>query len=402
MPVDWSQYESEVLRLYVEEGKTAEETIKCLNQQHGSGITSIRQFKAKFGGLKKLRATEWQEVGRKISKRQDQGKTSEVYVCGQLQGPARVRRALQHSKTKRDLSETEIDWGLELHKLRRVEIRTPEPRVHNQLEIKTLAAPSAEPSHPSGAEYQENNQSLTPGDGNFLNELGIDIDDMELDFSTPKLDHYFNTEKFSSANSPQPAAITNPRMAPSFFAAHNEAYDLSLNEERALRTGTAFSPFAAHSTSQVSPREASMTHQSTELLAFPESLRFNTSNFETVLPSSIDWDQLRRRVLMGQAGWLESQLRSVDSNPMIQTSTLGLLEKVLETTSNGKEIRFDGFNQESLHEMFFVVTRLVSNRFLDWKPLINFMRWIIQNGSVGELFKFLEARLYNRSITPRI
>lgn len=70
---------------------------------------SVRQFKDKFGGLKKLRAHEWQEVGREIRKRKDQeGKASDVYIVGQRQEPGRIKRALQHSRTKRDLSTTGI------------------------------------------------------------------------------------------------------------------------------------------------------------------------------------------------------------------------------------------------------------------------------------------------------
>lgn len=76
MPVNWSLYEKEATKLYMEDGNSAEETIKCLNEQHGTSI-SIRQFKAKFNGRKKLRADEWQVVASEIRKREAQGMASE-------------------------------------------------------------------------------------------------------------------------------------------------------------------------------------------------------------------------------------------------------------------------------------------------------------------------------------
>ncbi|KAF7555656.1 hypothetical protein G7Z17_g1986 [Cylindrodendrum hubeiense] len=39
MPVNWSQYEREATKLYIEDGKSAEETIEFLNEKHSLAIT---------------------------------------------------------------------------------------------------------------------------------------------------------------------------------------------------------------------------------------------------------------------------------------------------------------------------------------------------------------------------
>ncbi|KAF7552351.1 hypothetical protein G7Z17_g4392 [Cylindrodendrum hubeiense] len=51
MPVDWKLYEQDVIDKYVNGEKNTQETIAYLRQEHG---VEIRQFKSKFGGLKKL------------------------------------------------------------------------------------------------------------------------------------------------------------------------------------------------------------------------------------------------------------------------------------------------------------------------------------------------------------
>ncbi|KAK7397755.1 hypothetical protein QQX98_012882 [Neonectria punicea] len=352
MPVNWSPYEAEVLKLYVEERKTAEETLKCLNQKHGTRI-SIQQFKLKFGGLKKLRAHEWQEVDREILKRRDQGKASDVYVCGQRQEPSRIKRALEHSRTKKRLSAPDIDWTEEICKRRRVEIRTPEPRHFPQPEIENSSTIPTILENPASPEGLESEPPIAIENEGFMTDLGFNLDDIELNFSTPKLDYHF-LPNLSSGLNPLGFSETN---SPSNSLLPNELGSNGL---------------------------------------FSEVFIPDTFNIETGFPA-IDWDKLHARVPKGKAGWLESQLLSMDSNVMLRKPAAGLLEDVLHNTTGNMEIRFDGYNRDSLHQIFTVVTHLISNKSLDWKPLLNFIRWVIENGSVAELFTFLQKDLCNKS-----
>ncbi|KAK7432227.1 hypothetical protein QQZ08_001172 [Neonectria magnoliae] len=389
MPVNWSPYEAEVLKLYVEERKTAKETLECLNQQHGTKISSIQQFKRKFDGLKKLRAHEWQEVDREILKRRDQGKTSDVYICGQRQEPSRIKRALEHSRTKEDLSGP--DWAEEICKRRRVEIRTPEPLHFPRPEIENFSAIPAILENPAGPGGLESEPPIAIENEGFVTDLGINLDDIELDFSTPKLDHQFLPNLSSSSNPLGPAEINSPSNSlPPFPAAQDMIRQLPLNEQVPLHTRSPISTSAMRITSHFSPK-APGSNPLFSRVFIPDTL-----NIRTGFPA-VDWNKLHARVPQGKAGWLESQLLSMDSNVMLRKPTVGLLEDILHNTTGKMEIRVDGYNRDSLHQMFTVVTHLVSNKLLDWRPLLNFTRWAIENDSIAELFSFLQKDLCNKS-----
>lgn len=44
MSTNLAYYEEDVIRLYIDEGKSAEDTIKCLNEQHGTAFTYVWRF----------------------------------------------------------------------------------------------------------------------------------------------------------------------------------------------------------------------------------------------------------------------------------------------------------------------------------------------------------------------
>lgn len=58
------------------------------------GLTSpsVRQFKSKFGGLKKIRADEWKVVFSEIRRREAQGIKSDVYLFGRKLSLERIAR----------------------------------------------------------------------------------------------------------------------------------------------------------------------------------------------------------------------------------------------------------------------------------------------------------------------
>ncbi|KAL6354836.1 hypothetical protein LRP88_12193 [Fusarium phalaenopsidis] len=53
MAIDWKPYEREVNHWYLDEGQTANEVIQLLLGKYNLAVTP-RQFKAKFGGCKKV------------------------------------------------------------------------------------------------------------------------------------------------------------------------------------------------------------------------------------------------------------------------------------------------------------------------------------------------------------
>ncbi|KAH7134655.1 hypothetical protein B0J13DRAFT_625867 [Dactylonectria estremocensis] len=146
MPVDWKLYEKDIIDQYVTEGKNAEDTIDYLRQARGADIT-VRQFKTKFGGLKKLRADEWKAVFSEVRKRETQGIASDVYLYGRLLPQERVAREKRRYSKKCDAPRShEIDLGIDTIGRHRLEIRNPnEPHTgsrressHDGLSLKTM------------------------------------------------------------------------------------------------------------------------------------------------------------------------------------------------------------------------------------------------------------------------
>ncbi|KAK1988378.1 hypothetical protein LZ30DRAFT_35797 [Colletotrichum cereale] len=128
MSVDWSEWAGEITRLYVTEDKSAEETIQILRDEHNVKVT-IRQFKGRYSGLKKLRANEWRAVKRVIQKRKADGKDSAVFLNNRQIDPSRLAREMRRYCGARGRDSTgdgaAIDLGIDTVDKHRLEIRTP-------------------------------------------------------------------------------------------------------------------------------------------------------------------------------------------------------------------------------------------------------------------------------------
>ncbi|KAK1999199.1 hypothetical protein LX36DRAFT_669640 [Colletotrichum falcatum] len=94
MSVDWERWAGEITRSYVTEDKSAEETIQILRHQHNVKIT-MRQFKRRYSGWKKLRANEWRAVQRAIQQRKANGKGSDVFLRDRQIDPSRLEREMR-------------------------------------------------------------------------------------------------------------------------------------------------------------------------------------------------------------------------------------------------------------------------------------------------------------------
>ncbi|KAK7431551.1 hypothetical protein QQZ08_001769 [Neonectria magnoliae] len=187
MPVDWTACEQDVINEYVNGTKTAKETLQHIRQVHGVHAT-LRQFKWKFGGKKKLRADEWKVVISKIREREAEGKTSAVYLHGRRLPPDRVAREMRrYSKNCEVKNSDGIYLGVDTIDEHRLEIRDPEAPC-SQL---TIRASSNVPRGLTGFTMAQNLQELENPTG--TTDWGIDpafavpVDFMDLDLSTPQL-----------------------------------------------------------------------------------------------------------------------------------------------------------------------------------------------------------------------
>ncbi|RSL65990.1 hypothetical protein CEP53_003526 [Fusarium sp. AF-6] len=127
MAIDWKPYERQVNRWYLDEGKTANEVIQLLFENHGLEVTP-RQFKAKFGGCKKISSKEWSILIPKIREREANGLKSVIYVCGKaIKHESMARSIRRYAKPCTDGSQSKatVDIGIDTIDQHRIEIRAP-------------------------------------------------------------------------------------------------------------------------------------------------------------------------------------------------------------------------------------------------------------------------------------
>ncbi|PTB35303.1 hypothetical protein M441DRAFT_153683 [Trichoderma asperellum CBS 433.97] len=92
--INWDPYIQDIVSLYIKQNKTAEETIQYLRENHGLQAT-LRQFKYKFGGKKKITEKEWTTgIIPEIKKRALENKESEVYFHGDKLNHKRLKRGI--------------------------------------------------------------------------------------------------------------------------------------------------------------------------------------------------------------------------------------------------------------------------------------------------------------------
>ncbi|KAL2670662.1 hypothetical protein Neosp_014451 [[Neocosmospora] mangrovei] len=172
MAIDWKLYERDVNRWYLDEGKTANEVIQLLHENHNLRVTT-RQFKFKFGGCKKISSKEWSILIPKLREREANHLKSVVYVCGKAIKQETVTRSMRrYSKLCRggNQPDTVIDLGIDTIGQHRIEIRAP-PESEAQLLCDI-----------SAAEVQPRNEGE-----NFLNSQSDELD-IDEEFGPVEMD----------------------------------------------------------------------------------------------------------------------------------------------------------------------------------------------------------------------
>ncbi|KXH68585.1 hypothetical protein CSAL01_05172 [Colletotrichum salicis] len=91
--IGWESWNDEIIQLYVTEDKSAEETIRTLNERHKLRIT-IKQFKKRYSGMKKVGGNEWRAFKREIEKQKAAGKECLIFLNGRQLSPERVVREM--------------------------------------------------------------------------------------------------------------------------------------------------------------------------------------------------------------------------------------------------------------------------------------------------------------------
>lgn len=211
MPVDWKHYEKDVNDQYVNGGKNIEETLEILRQTYGVDVT-VRQFKSKFGGLKKIRADEWKAVFSEIRQREAQGIKSDVYLFGRKLSLERIAR--EKRRYFRDCTvqkSHEIDLGIGTTGRHRLEIRNP-PTANLDLLQHDGSHANHEPMEIEFRGVQDAELQKAPTAESICLDPATHWDLADLDLSTPRLDDHTAPLDLGSPDNLE-TSITRSRMS---------------------------------------------------------------------------------------------------------------------------------------------------------------------------------------------
>ncbi|KAH6971661.1 ankyrin repeat-containing domain protein [Ilyonectria sp. MPI-CAGE-AT-0026] len=406
MPVDWKHYEKDINDQYVNGGKNIEETLKYLRETYGIDVT-VRQFKSKFGGLKKIRADEWKAIFSEIRRREAQGINSDVYLFGRKLSLERIAR--EKRRYFRDCTvqkSHEIDLGIGTIGRHRLEIRNPDTTNLDLVQhdgSHALHEPTAiiEIRGVQDAELQKE-----PTAESICPDPATHWDLADLDLSTPRLDDHTAPLDLGSPDILE-TSITRSSVSPRPHC--RPAIELQFgNELSTFQQYRAFSPaqrfplfpFLGNSTGVVG------------LAGQPFRLFWDTTAITSLIPSIIEpvgfvsdelsaakRSEMPPRVPWGMSGYLLSHLMSVDPKLKVLEPAARFIEEIIEKTgSRLDKILVSGafyphldVSQLQLNQIFSLIAYLISNNLLHQPEAQALFQWARDKGFGGKLKAFCQT-----------
>ncbi|KAH7007140.1 ankyrin repeat-containing domain protein [Ilyonectria destructans] len=418
MPINWSLYEQDAVKKYMDDRMSAKDACKWINDKYGTSI-SLRQFKSKFMGLKNLTSLEWKAVYNEIEiHKQSQDQVFDVYISGRRQDPERVKRAIQRcDKHVQVALDPDIDVGFETVGEHRIEIRTSisqgvvtDPVLENPGTI--LAA---EESIELLANLDVEPLILTPN-AEDMADLAIGIRDTSAhdlstlqqgDHSSPGFSAFLSSFLSSPLNhsnialvspSPVDAPITSEMIHES--ASHAQQVILSprqqLFPDATFTSPATFASILSDSMQVLMEGSQASWNQSEVTLLFPDICQNSTFNPKNGFCAA-EWDQVSTRVPRGEPGWIASQLKHMDPKVRFPHHVASLAEFVFNNYGRKWGIPFKSTGRKSRDQLFSVVGYLISNEFLDTPQFANFIKWIFDNDQFSALTEFLLINSTNMS-----
>ncbi|KLU90679.1 hypothetical protein MAPG_10531 [Magnaporthiopsis poae ATCC 64411] len=346
--LDWPRVEREILKYFVQENHTLEETQTYMATNFGFNA-SIRQYKRRYGGHKNLKTHEWAVVFRQFQRRARQGMSSELWIGGRKMDPRKVSQ--QFERYRAQFAQYDDAATPPLHP--RLEVRTPPSTTMAAVSTPPPAssAPNtigASPSGPEASFHVAHEASLHPL-GTTREDGGMYNDPNELLALTPNLD--FGFLDFDALNTTVSERIKLLDDLPWF-----QLQDI-LVEQRLVNHRPPSSP--------------------------------------SVLPSSSALAEVSvadRQALL--AGLLGSRCREPGASPTaVPTLTTMLSETLPEYFDGETSSAIHGFldpaNKYPLQDTFKFACYFFSNNMLTREQRLAFMRWVMGKNYTQKLADFL-------------
>ncbi|KAH7146356.1 hypothetical protein EDB81DRAFT_869162 [Dactylonectria macrodidyma] len=395
MPVDWKLYEKDVIDQYVNGGKNADDTIEYLRQARGADIT-VRQFKTKFGGLKKLRADEWKAVFSEVRKREAQGIASDVYLYGRLLPQERVAREKRRYMKNCDGPRShEIDLGIDTVRKHRLEIRNPDESHTGSRHVDPPG--SREPESQDNMNQRPLGDQKTDNPTRLADEVACPIpatpwDLMDLDMATPRLENHARFLIFD----PEPPQNSGLTMVWS-CASTLQHSGISQSRELYVELDEFHDPFSPSLGLSMSPPDLGV---STNIVAWAGQIfpsYWNAKEVTSLLGTShLSLDDLQctleietqPRIPWGEPGYISSYLMSIDLKLRILKASAAILERVLGLPL--LLLKWKEPTERQLDQSLAIMVYLISNNLVGHSGISAYIRWAMDEGIGGRITRFLQ------------
>lgn len=397
MPINWKLYEQDIVRWYSHDDKTANETVKWLNDTHNLSVT-LRQFKSKFGGLKNLRSDEWIAVINEIRKRETRGIKSVVYLCDKRLRMDSTTRAIRRYSKKCQVEPSKIDLGIDTVRQHRIEIRTP---AESNAESASLHHIDASAASDGTAEAQKSNDEvilttstddeLTVDRANDSDNQVIDPDQIEIDFSS-QLAVEIDAGFYLSGSVEESLQLSNALLC----------IQPGLDTTVADGDGSIF------------PRQEHRLQHYPEYLqngpkrpfkSFWDLPELSSLILETSSPRAANEDQhdipspisVSAYTSPTQSRWVLSKLIDADWKLSVLEPVAELVEDIFDRTNSHPSLGSRRSNSiritrgRTLFQVFSIVAYLISNNFPGSAKTTSFIEWVVGNGYLFQLSKFLQT-----------
>ncbi|KAL6411399.1 hypothetical protein AUP68_05106 [Ilyonectria robusta] len=391
MPLNWKLYEQDIVRWYLDDDKTANETVKWLNDTHNLSVT-LRQFKSKFGGLKNLRSDEWIAVINEIRKREARGIKSMVYLCDKRLRMDSTTRAIRRYSKKCQVEPSNIDLGIDTVREHRIEIRTP---AESNAESASLHHIDASAASEGIEEVQESNDEmiLTTSTDEFTVDQANDLDNQVIDPVQIEID----------------------------FSSQLAGFYLSGSVEESLQLSNALLSLQPDLDTTVADGDDSIfPRQEHRLQHYPACLQNGPKRpfksfwdlpelspliLETSGPQAADENQhdipspisVCAYTLPTQSRWVLSKLIDADWKLSVLEPVAELVEDIFGRTDSRQSLDSRRSNSvritggRTLFQVFSIVAYLISNNFPGSAKTTSFIEWVVGNGYLFQLSKFLQT-----------
>ncbi|KAI3541993.1 hypothetical protein CSPX01_07220 [Colletotrichum filicis] len=408
--IQWESWNDEITQLYVTEDRSAEETIKTLNQRHKLRIT-IKQFKKRYSGLKKVRANEWRAIKREMRKQKAAGKESLIFLNGRQLEPERIAREMRRYSGIRgqDVEDggVPIEIGIDTTGQHRLELRTKilsESCILSDTGSSIIRLPSrADITRIAGS----CGPNLANTNSSSAETYCLDSDFSNISMSTPCFTELLFQK--SPKDTLHVQSIPRPRSGRESADWDIEGTTSAIPQQRYPpseyfnpRFGLSDSSMALKSRFKISPRFLRMLHGMASNISqvnhFMKALERDISTFASKV-DQVRWPSWWQGLDSDLgSGWVT--LARGDPSLLLLKPIYFIAENVLRRNKNNpkhhnnadaKDCHMILCQDERLLNLFFsIVLHLICNNIAGIGPIVPFLQWVTEMNVLDRLAMYLK------------